>query len=141
MMHGHVITAGGCRKRVLVDGYPYLVLQLSSAEQPMIRIKMAEVVAHFSHRPDQSRCEKARPVLCHYDVKVPYHGGLNWQPVEATTSWEQPMPIRHRCFSKMCCSPLCLLYSTQSYNARTGRMRQQQQTRQARGGRAQPGRA
>jgi hypothetical protein len=134
---------------VLVDGYPCLVLQLSNAAAglPMLRIKMAEVVAHFSYRPDSNRSARSeeRPavVLCHHDVRMAgQNHDLAWQNFLQKHSWPKARivtePIRDRCFSKMCCSPLCLMYATQSYNAQTGRTREQQQTRQARGGKAQP---
>jgi len=131
-----------CSKRVLIDGYPYLVLQHSNAaaNQPLIRIKMAQVVAHLTHRPEHRKCPAERPVLCHYDVPVqPNHPRLQWSVnLQPTRSCPVPLPIKDRCFSKMCCNPLCLVYSTQGYNAETGSSRHQMQTRQARGGRAQP---
>jgi hypothetical protein len=137
--------AGCHRKRVLVDGYPCLVLQLSNAAAglPLLRIKMAEVVAHFSYRPECNRSARSeeRPavVLCHHDVRMASQNhDMAWQHFLSKTNVRMAEPIRDRCFSKMCCSPLCLVYATQSYNAQTGRTREQQQTRQARGGKAQP---
>ena len=131
-----------CSKRVVIDGYPYLVLQNSNAaaKQPVIRIKMAEVVAHLTHRPECSKCKAERPVLCHYDVPMQQHHRLQWRVDLQPTSSSCPvaLPIKDRCFSKMCCNPLCLVYNTQNYNAKTGSSRHQMQTRQARGGIAQP---
>ena len=126
-----------CRTKLLLAGYPYLVLQRSNmAEgQPLIKIKMADIIAHFSLRPGCTRGGKDREVLCHYDVVVPFNYGLQWEEQQHTTSCSHGLPpTRRRCYSRMCCSPLCLMYSTQSHNAKTGKQRQQLQTRQARGG-------
>jgi hypothetical protein len=135
---------------VVVDGYPYLVLQLSNAAAglPLLRIKMAEVVAHFSYQLQHNRHartgrEMPAVVLCHYDVRRANHNAeLAWQNLLPTKSCPiiamTQQPIRDRCYSKMCCNPLCLVYATQSYNAQTGSTKEQQQTRQARGGKAQP---
>ena len=125
----------------MLHGYPYLVLQESNAAAglPLIRVKVADIIAHLTQQEQHLRHAKDRPVLCHFDEPVQQHPGLHMDDTKCGKVWVMPkqgkddrLPTRQRCYSKMCCNPMCLLYSTQSYNATTGSSRVQRQTRKAR---------
>lgn len=115
---------------VMKAGYPYLVLQQKSKGHPEVKVKLADFIAHITHH--QVRDGEGKLVLCHYDVQHPSNPQLDWKTAAADEdSWlpgfeqQHAMPATNRCFSRGCCNPVCLLYASQSYNAKTGRHRLQ----------------
>ena len=114
---------------------PQLVLQYANkgAAAPRVQVAVPLLMYHLMNgeKPLPGQANAGAGIVCHDDfVTQRNQAGTNVTPDQAVTSTPRPKPTR--CLSRCCSSPMHLHASNQSNNARSGRMRQQQQGRKRR---------
>lgn len=111
-----------CRhvKEYKSSSYPVLVLQ---RKPKLEKIPGHKLMAWLTQGPPpapsaSSSSRRRMQVVSHYDIATSKHSNLTWEQ-DAKGAVVESKPVV--CLSHKCVSPHCLFYSSQSYNARTGK--------------------